>query len=203
MSDREPNDAMARHGEVYAERADVETREPLTDTEIYQGELEGGEPLDAIEGRSGSLELLTDLELRGDETSDPNVAAEEGLAYVAPSDPPVVPAEAPGGIEIAAGMGASALDEPYDPDHAATLLADEDDMAARIREAIRADAATSDYADRIAIGTRGGLIVLRGTVDDIGDTDELVAVAQRVTGVVDVVEELAVDGLDQPPEGAA
>ena len=55
---------------------DPAERRELTDTEIYEGDLEAGtDPM-----RSG---------LRSDETDDPNVAAEEGLAYVPPTDPPV------------------------------------------------------------------------------------------------------------------
>ena len=69
-------------------------------------------------------------------------------------------------------------------------------MVARVREALRSDSLTSDYADRIAIATRDDRVVLRGVVDDIDDTDNLVAVAQRVSGVTEVIDALSVEGLD-------
>jgi hypothetical protein len=171
----------------------------LTDTEIYEGALEVGADDDAATPNlSGGPETLTELDLRSDETADPSVAAEEGLTYVPPLDPPVVAdSEDPQGVVMAAGFGVSALDEPYDDSHRAELLSDESDLSARVREAILADAATSRYADTIIIGSRGGEVVLRGWVDDIEDSDAVAAVAERVTGVVEVIEELEVRALEQ------
>jgi len=142
-----------------------------------------------------SLEDLADAGLREDETSDPELAAEEGLAYVPPTDPPVIPADNKEGIEIAAGFGATSLDEPYDEDHPSELLTPEDEMTARVREALRADAETSRYADDVGIESDGGLVLLRGMVDDLEDSDALVAVASEVNGVVEVRDELEVPGL--------
>lgn len=186
----------------YVDQADVEQRPGLTDTELYEGELEArGGAIDADGSGSERLEVLTELELRGDETDNPDVAAEEGLPYVPPMDPPIVPSDDAGGIAVAAGFGASALDEPYDEDHQNSLGTGEDDLAARVREALRADSATSGYADRIVIGSRGGTVVLRGMVADLDDTDALVEVAQRATGVVEVIDEVEVEGMDQPLGG--
>ena len=137
-----------------------------------------------------SLETLAARELRGDETSDPDVATEEGLSWVPPIDPPVIAdPEADDGIVVAAGIGVSALDEPYDADHRSGDLTSEGDMNARIRDAIRADATTSRYADRILIAVLGSTVILRGVVDDILDSDDLVSVAERVSGVREVRDE--------------
>lgn len=134
--------------------------------------------------------------MREGETDDPLVAAEEGLAYVPPIDPPVVPSDDEEGLEVAAGFGTDAFEEPFDQDHHGALLSDDDEMATRIREALRADASTSRYADQIAIGTRGGLVALRGVVDDIEDTDAVAAVVESVSGVVEVRDELEVRALE-------
>jgi hypothetical protein len=168
----------------------IEPVEPMTDTERYEGEPDlPGSPLDG-------LELLEELDLRADETDDPNVASEEGLAYVPPIDPPVVAdREYPEGVEIAAGFGTSALDEPYDDDHRSGELSAETDLAARIHEALRADASTSRWEDQIIVGTRGGLVVLRGVVDDVDDSDDVVAVVERVEGVEEVIDEIEVTAL--------
>jgi hypothetical protein len=168
----------------------IEDPEPLTDTERYEGEAEIGT------SSLGGLELLEQSDLRPDETDDPNVAAEEGLAYVPPIDPPVVADEDdPEGVAVAAGFGGSALDEPYDDDHSDGDLGPETDLAARIHDALRADASTSRWADQIVVGTRGGTVVLRGQVDDVDDSDDVVAVVERVDGVIDVVDEIEVRAL--------
>jgi hypothetical protein len=180
---------------AYVRQAEVsDANDPVRPTEIYQGELEAGagdEPTGAE-----SVELLTERELRAGETNNPDVAAEEGMTYVPPMDPPVVPSDDPEGATVAAGFASSALDEPYDRDHPSETLSDEDDMSARVREALRADAITSRYADSVAIGTRGGVVALRGWVDDVEDSDNMAAVASRVSGVEEVVDELEVRALE-------
>ena len=53
--------------------------------------------------------MLNELELRSGETADAEVAAEEGLAWVPPIDPPVVADESdPEGVRVAAGFGVDA-----------------------------------------------------------------------------------------------
>lgn len=167
--------------------------EPLTGTEIYEGYLEAGHD---PSGTTDPVDVLTQQELRSGETDDPNIAAEEGLTYVPPTDPVVVPSrDDPEGIEVAAGTGSTSLDEPYDADHHDSFLAAEDEMSDRVREALRADAATSRYADDLGIETEGGIVRLRGSVDDIEDSDALVQVASVVSGVDQVVDETDVRGL--------
>jgi hypothetical protein len=144
------------------------------------------------------LDELADTQLRLGETSDPDVATEEGMPWVPPVDPPVIPSADgdPRDLEIAAGFGVTGSDEPIDDDHRAEELTDEEDMTARVRDALRADAATSRYADELVIGTLGGVVVLRGEVDDIEDSDNAVDVAGRVSGVTDVIDELDVRALE-------
>lgn len=182
---------------AYRRSDEVDRLGELTDTEIYQGELEAGVNDDLpSEPEAQNLELLTERELRAGETSDPNVAAEEGEVYVPPTDPPVVPdPDDPQGAQVAAGFGATAIDEAYDADHHSQAVSNDDEMATRVREALRADASTSAYAESIAIGTRGSTIAVRGVVDDVDDTDNVVAVIRRVTGVDEVVDELEVRGI--------
>ncbi len=141
-----------------------------------------------------NLELLTELELRDGETDDPMEAAEEGYTYIPPIDPPTVPG-GPENAEIASGFGVSALDEPYDADHHSSFLESDDEISARVRSALRADSATSPYANQIAIEARSGTVILRGRVDDLTDSDNLLAVAEYVEGVEEVVDELEVRGI--------
>jgi hypothetical protein len=176
----------------YRRQEEVEDSDrEFNDVAQYEGEPQ-------ISGGDGALRLddLTDEELREGETSDPTEATEEGLTWVPPVDPPIVPdLDDPQGAKVAAGFGSSAEDDPYDRSHRAELLTAEDDTDARIREALLADAATSAYADSLVIGSRGGTIVVRGVVDDIDDTDNIVEVITRVTGVDEVIDELEVRGV--------
>ena len=186
-----------RRDRAYLTTDEVDTLGELTDTEIYEGELEAGVS-DDLPGEpiEDNLELLGETELRDGETSDPNVAAEEGLTWVPPIDPPVVAdAESSGGVEIAAGFGTDAFSEPYDADHESEPLSAFNDLEERIREALRADSSTSRYADSLVIGNRGGTVVVRGVVDDIDDTDNIADVISRVDGVEEVVDETEVAGV--------
>jgi hypothetical protein len=146
-------------------------REP-TRTELDRGD--SAPDREGLEGVASSLDMLAAEDLREGETDDPDVATEEGLAYVAPSDPPFrVDAEDAEGIEVA-GAG----------DDSGEL-----DLTARIRDALEADAATSGYADRLVIGTRGSTAVVRGIVDDVDDSDAIVAVIESVDGIEEVIDE--------------
>lgn len=177
----------------YRREAEVgEARSDFNDTAQYEGEA----PTDPSMTDTVRIEDLTDLELREGETSNPDEAAEQGLTWVPPIDPPVVPdLDDPQGAKVAAGFATSADDQPYDDRNRSDLLGPEDDMSSRIREALIADAATSGYAENLVIGSRDGTIVVRGVVDDIDDTDNIVEVITRVTGVDEVIEELDVRGV--------
>lgn len=161
------------------------------DVPVYQGELEAEGGSYGVE----QLESLTETELREGETDDPSVAAEEGLTYVPPTDPPVYASGEGEGLEIAAGFGSTSLDEPFDASHHDELLYSEDEMTARLRDALRADASTVDIADTLEIETEGGRVILRGLVDSIDDADDAVAVAEEVEGVTEVLDRTRVRGL--------
>ena len=168
----------------------------ITSTDVYEGELEAGTADDLPDDPDAdNLEMLTEFELRADETDDPIEAVEEGFTYVPPIDPPVVPGGADN-AEVASGLGLSALDEPYDEDHHDSFLTPDDELRARVREALRADSSTSQYVGKIAITARGGVVTLRGIVDDLVDSDNLLAVAEYVDDVDEVVDELRVRGLE-------
>ena len=194
-----PEDVAALEGtpppqdqDAFAEPSEVEHPEPPTDTEIYEGEIEAG----AVPAFDDVLDELSTLADRPGETDDPNVAAEEGEAWVPPMDPPVVAdGTAPGGVVVAAGFGTTALDEPFDADHHGEALTEDDEVTARVREALLADARTSRLADRVGVDTEAGVVTLRATVDDLEDSELLEEVAAEVTGVTDVRDETEVSGL--------
>jgi hypothetical protein len=172
---------------------DTDNLGTLTSTGVYEAELAAG--VDAeLPDEYENLELLTELELRDGETQDAMEAVEEGYTYVPPIDPATTPGSTQN-AEVASGLGVSALDDPYDQDHHSSFLSGDDEVSARVREALRADSSTTQYADRVAIATSGGVVTLRGVVDDLVDSDNLLAVAEYVQGVDEVVDELRVKGI--------
>jgi hypothetical protein len=172
---------------------EIEQRRVPTQTEFDRLDPDGRveDVADAIEGLGGGL----DGELREGETDDPDVAAEEGIPWVPPIDPPVVSTPWSGDPVVAAGTGVSALDESYDDDSPGVLISEEGDLNERIREALRADSATSRLADVLVIGVVGSTAIIRGNVDDADDSDAIVAVVERVPGIEDVRDETVFPGL--------
>ena len=172
---------------------DLQPEASIDDTSVYQGDLEalGGE------APSGGPEVdpLTETDPRVDETNDPSVAAEEGVPWVAPIDPPTVGSDDQGNPKIAAGFSVDATAEPYDQDHHDDLMDDEDEVVARVREALEADARTSSLSDSLEVQHAGRRVVLRGIVDDLVDEDEVVDVVERVVDVDEVVSRLTIRAL--------
>lgn len=172
---------------------EVETARVPTMTELDEGASTIPDRRYASEDENpdalSSLDAAADSELRDGETDDPLVAIEEGQTWVPPSDPPTVPSDDPQGIDVAAGTGVEGVGERYDDDHRSGGDLDEGELNARIREAIRNDAATSVLADRLEIAVVGSTAILRGVVDDIGDGDALAAVIEQVDGIDEVRDE--------------
>jgi hypothetical protein len=129
--------------------------------------------------------------MRLGETEDERQASEEGLAYVPPIDPPTIGGDAEGPA-FASGFGLPATDEPFDADHNQELLSEEPDLSARLRDALRADAATSRWADQLGLASDGRAVVVEGEVDDLDDEEEILAVLARVAGSARVVNRIAI-----------
>ena len=180
---------------------EVDTLGEMTDTRIYQGDLEARPPDGDQPGENEgeNLESLVATELRAGETDDPNEAAEEGLTWVPPIDPPLRIDD--DGPEVAAGFGTTAQDEPFDADHHGEAMPARDEIESRVLEALRADAATAGLADRIALDAEAGVVRLAGVVEDLEDEDAILGVVEAVDGVqvvdsritVAAVEELSLD----------
>ncbi len=167
----------------------------LTDTAIYEGELASREP-GSDQPDEVRVESLEADEARAGETDNPHEAAEEGLTWIPPTDPPTRPDPNGFGPEVAAGFGTTAEDEPFDADHHGEPVYGPDERTQRVDEALRADARTSSFADRLHVDSDGGVVFLEGRVDDLDDEDAAVAVAEEVTGVSEVVSHLVIGTLE-------
>ncbi len=100
------------------------------------------------------LESNPGREFRDGETDDATEATEEGLTWIPPTDPPTVVGER-GDAVIAAGFGATADEDPFDADHHAALLYPQDEVEARILDALRASAATTALVDDLQMDVEG------------------------------------------------
>jgi hypothetical protein len=176
------------------DQSEVDDTGEMTDTRVYMGELEARPP-DSDQPDLDERESMTMTEPRSGETDDPSEASDEGLAWIPPTDPPTTTGR---GFDpdIAAGFGSSAIDEPYDADHHASGLAAADERTARVVEALQADAATAGLAGGLAVSSDGGRVVVEGTVEDIADEDAVLEVAQRASGVAEVVGRLRIAALE-------
>lgn len=175
--------------------SDLDDLGSISATDRYEGEVEAGMSADLPDDPE-SLDLLTELELRADETDNPDEAAEEGMTYIPPIDPPFRIGDDPQGAEIASGFGVSSLDEPYDADHQSSGLPEDDDVTARVRQALRADSSTTGIADQLLIEVEGSVVTIGGLVDDLDDNDNVLAVAEFVAGVSEVVDRMQVRTLE-------
>jgi osmotically-inducible protein OsmY len=120
----------------------------------------------------------------GDTTSDEDISEGEEV-YVPPLDPP-----SDGADRVINGFSLSAMDSiSVAPSASDNKLGDEA-IADAVRRELREDAATTEL--RIRVHVEQGIVRLRGTVQDILDTENAEEVASRVPGVIEVIEELEV-----------
>ncbi|CAA9306446.1 MAG: hypothetical protein AVDCRST_MAG93-4936 [uncultured Chloroflexia bacterium] len=188
-------------GTAYIDQSDVDQLEQVTMTDVYEGETDSNQEL--AEGGLESYDLLIEQELRDGETDDVMEAIEQGYTYIPPIDPPVTTDyDDPQSIQIAAGFGTTgdeasdvSGDPSVDQDDVDRFHERGDDMTAFVRGALRADSSTTHLADRLQIATINGTVIVRGTVDDLDDTDNIVAVISDLAGVESVRDETIVAGL--------
>lgn len=151
----------------------IEHDEKATDTDRYTSSIEAGQ-ISETGDEEESLHLLDDPALREGETDDPIKAAEEGLTYIPPID-----------ARLMTDEDEPTLDEDEQTDTRGLSLAE------RVRYAIRSDSITSQYADRLHIRVHKGRVTLRGFVDDLMDSDNLLAVVEELEGVEEVIDQLS------------
>lgn len=178
----------------YFDDEDVGRLQEVTMTDVYQGETDNNQIRG--EGDAENLDTLTELELREGETDDVMVAVQEGLTYVPPIDPPIeIDQDDPETIEVASGTSVTADDPDAAYGSFDTARVADDDVKARIRRALLNDAQTSHLADRLDLLVVGGVVIVRGEVDDLDDTDNIVAVISDLPDVQEVRDETTVPGL--------
>jgi osmotically-inducible protein OsmY len=152
---------------------------------------------DEIQAEGGELEpdftdqagLDDPLEASGAGSSrEDDPAAEGDEVYVPPTDP-VVTTDAHGRTQVLGGFG-SDQDEVRVERSASDRHPGDEALADAVRRELAEDAATAELT--IFVTVRNGVVHLRGQVADLDDADNAEAVAARVPGIVEVLEELDV-----------
>jgi hypothetical protein len=123
-----------------------------------------------------------------DVEDDPTKAVEEAEPYFPPTDPVIEPGPRPkvvGGFEADAMTGDASR-----PPSATTGGSADEGIADSVRRELRQDAATAGLD--LDVSVEDATVTLRGVVQDLADVDNALAVAGRVAGVSDVIDELEV-----------
>ena len=162
-------------GEATAEMADSSA-----DIQAGGGELEPDftdqvELRDALAASgAGQLEAVDEVE-SGDQV------------YTPPVDP-VVSTDAHGQAHVLGGFGST--EDEVEVDVSSDGQPGDEALADAVRRELAEDSATADLS--IFVAVRRGVVHLRGQVADLDDADNAEAVAARVPGIREVVEELDV-----------
>ena len=131
-------------------------------------------------------QLTTDYDLVAEDASDGD------QVYFPPTDPVVRPA--PGGnLQVLGGFSPTSMDTAEVAPSASDNVPGDEALADAIRRELLEDASTTDLA--IEVEVREGVARLRGRVTGVEDVENAEAVAARVPGVLEVVEQLEVEQL--------
>ena len=125
----------------------------------------------------------------------PLKAQQQGLVYIPPDEPPILPSDDLQGIEIAAGFGKDVVfDDPRGEDTPDRLAGADWDLQARVEAVLRKSSLTNQMTD-IKVAVEDGIVYLSGEVETLDDIDVVCSVVQAIDGVEDVEEELIVTSL--------
>ena len=118
---------------------------------------------------------------------DPMSATDDSETYLAPTDPVEKPS-ATGDPEIVGGFSPDSMSDELPLPRSVSGGKPDEALAERVRRELVEDATTTDLD--VSVEVRDGIAHLRGHVSDIIDSDNAIAVAGRVPGIVDVVDDL-------------
>jgi len=178
------------------DQLDVQSVLP-TDMDRFASDEASAEMLDSsaqIAASGGEMDPdFTDQRVLRDPSaaSGPNSGDDEvesGDQVYSPPDDPVITTNAHGEVQVLGGFGEDDS-VPVERSAMDSALGDEA-IADAIRRELSEDAATADLT--ILVAVRQGVAHLRGSVADLEDAENAEAVAARVPGVREVVEELDV-----------
>lgn len=120
---------------------------------------------------------------------DASEAVEQGQPYFPPTDPVV--REGREQTEILGGFAETSMSDRVARPRSESGGTPDEAIVDAVRRELGRDASTGSLSLDVAVDQ--GIVTLRGRVSDLDDTDNALAVAGRVPGVVDVVDEIEVE----------
>ena len=125
---------------------------------------------------------------------DATDAVEQGEPYFPPTDPVV--REGDEQAEIVGGFAETSMSDRVARPRSESGGSPDEAIADAVRRELRRDASTEGFELEVAVDQ--GVVTLQGRVDDLADSDNALAVAGRVPGVVDVVDAIEVEAGAEP-----
>jgi osmotically-inducible protein OsmY len=174
----------------------VDTQQAREAAEQVAGQLAMGKRIDnqlELEG-TGSVAVSTDeLEAAAEPSEAADEDAREGAEPIFPPTDPVITTDEHGRAEILGGFSDTSMSAPEDSQLVRRRAGGDEALADAVRRELYEDAATT--ALEIEVVAEGGVVRLRGAVEGPEDAENAEAVAARVPGVREVIEELEIPGL--------
>jgi hypothetical protein len=172
------------------EEEDLEPAETTENDEppvVLEYSLEGIEADDVDVDEDLAPEEVFDTQHGEGHTYNPTHAADQGLTYTPPSDPPVVPSEEdPQGVEVAAGFAPSMEDTDPDARKLPSQVENNDlDIQEDVYRALRYNSETTHLTD-IQVEVNHGVVTLRGSVLDQDDMGVVYDIVNDLEGVIEV-----------------
>lgn len=185
-------------GRAIENALEVESVVPVDISSFHAGDA-GAAVTPGSVGEMERMDSGVEPDFQGDEGSTSSqvmggveLEDDEDTTYFAPTDP-VLTSDDHGNVQVLGGFTPTSTDDlTVEPSASDGSLGDEAIADAVLRE-LREDAMTT--ALRIDVQVREGVVHLRGSVEGMEDADAAEAVAARVPGVREVVEELRVRAL--------
>lgn len=145
----------------------------------------------APEGRNDRVALEGDFTVQQLNT-DAITAVEDAEPYSPPTDP-VIDVDDRAQVHVLGGFSPSATDGMDAPPSAEDGRPGDAALEDAVRDELRRDAATTDMV--VGVRVREGVAYLSGSAASLDDAENAEAVAARVPGVIEVVEEFTVQGM--------
>ncbi len=174
-------------------RAKEDQRSP-DDTDPARVEVSYEELEETIERarRSQQTDDVVDTRHTDGSTDNPVLAQEQGLVYLPPSDPPVLPSDDRQNVEIAAGFATSIEEtEPGVVELPAHVAGNDLDLEQTIRETLHNNSETANL-DGIRLSVRDGIVFLAGRVETLEEITIVDEMLRDLRGVRDVRNHLDV-----------
>lgn len=157
------------------------------DEPLEEVSLEELEEIEAALQRDLESDQIYDTQHTDGSTTNPEQAEEQGLVYIPPDDPPVIPSDDWQGVEIAAGFGDSLYGEdPRAEELPAQLWGNDEELEELVMAALKRNSETSTMTD-IRVAAQDGVVHLYGVVasdEEAAIVDQLVRDLEEVDEVV-------------------